>query len=707
MTIKVSRPLPLYRKLLLENKILVFIAVLFGVLGLTALTVMYWVTRDATEAALLDGVAASLAVLEVAPGERSGAREELASFAPDDGSGPASAGSLPLLESGGDETKSELVPGTRLAFLESVARGAAVEDAPGLSRLLSTALAGMGAPIYMEVRGRDGQLLAAAQNRDPRIDDSDFDPAGAAVPRRAERALRLAHADQPAGELIFGLESPSGLDRANRAVALVLSLMVLPMLLALVVARLAVRRTVEPLKQLTHVADEISMGNLDPRIDFGERVNCWDIKNCHRTDCTAYMNLSRQCWYVDGTPCEGYEPRFPQKLAQCRTCEVYQAHRGDEIVQLADAFRHMTNVLKETQGELLKSDDFQKRLIRNSFDGIVATDAEDKITIFNRVAEGLTGWDRTEVIGVADWRAFFEDGLERMMDRPLSWGRDRRVRGFPPRDAAILRRDQHLVHVRLAGISLYEHGRHIGRVFFFQDMREIKQLREDLIHSERLAATGQAAAGISHSIRNILDGFRGGLFVVQHGKKTGDEQKVETGLNMIERNMEIISDLVKDLLNFAKVRHPVYAPVKPEELFADVFSGIGQADRERVNLDVEIAGDAGLVQLDAHAFRQCIGNLVRNAIEAIPRERKGSVRVGYQIEGDRAIFTVRDDGEGMSEDTREKIQRGMYSTKGSKGTGLGFLVIQKVIEEHAGHLSIESAEGKGAEFRIDIPVNGQ
>jgi PAS domain S-box-containing protein len=509
-----------------------------------------------------------------------------------------------------------------------------------------------------------------------------------------------------AGMTEVGSTAPRAGELAYRLMAMVVVLMLVPVCLALLAARAIVRRTVEPLKELIRVADEMSTGNLDPRIDFGVPVNCWEIKNCQRTDCKAYMNLAEQCWYIDGTPCEGYEPRFPQKLELCRTCEVFRAHRGDEIVQLADAFRHMANVLKASRGDLVAADDFQKRLIRNSFDGIIAADAEGTVTIFNRVAAQLTGHTHEEVVDRLDWRVFFEDGLEKTMDTPRTWEPVRRVRGFPPREAVIKRRDGQLVDVRLSGISLYERGRHIGRVFFFQDLREVHRLKEELIQSERLAATGQAAASISHSLRNILDGVGGGLYVFRHGRRRGDEEKMETGLGMIERNVGIISDLVKDLLNFAKERTPDYEKVDARVLIEEVFGDIGSRKPDRIELRAAVAKETATVILDVHAFRQCLGNLIRNALEAIPPDRVGTVRVGYEAEGDRAVFTVTDDGVGMSRETIAKVRGGMYSTKGSKGTGLGLLVIQKIVTEHRGTLTIRSEEGQGSTFRIEIPAGG-
>jgi two-component system sporulation sensor kinase B len=119
-----------------------------------------------------------------------------------------------------------------------------------------------------------------------------------------------------------------------------------------------------------------------------------------------------------------------------------------------------------------------------------------------------------------------------------------------------------------------------------------------------------------------------------------------------------------------------------------------------------VAKETGAVILDVHAFRQCLGNLIRNALEAIPPDRTGTVRVGYETEGDRSVFTVTDDGVGMSRETIEKVRGGMYSTKGSKGTGLGLLVIQKIVTEHRGTVTIRSEEGQGSTFRIEIPADG-
>jgi len=659
MDFQVNRPVPLFGRLQLENKILVSFVLVLVVMGVVVLGTVFWTTRQMVREMQIDHARIALAAWSEHIGE--------------------------VAANGEVETLVGLVE--RAVSADSKIAYLIFTDAQ--DRILASAVGSPDHSVFLQDR------IATSPGEVPVLSEH----SGA----YSEESIPVVVGGELVGNLQFAVEQSSGRRFATRASMIAIALTAGPVVLLFLVGRVAVRRTVKPLKELTAVADEISIGHLDPRIDFGVHVNCWELKNCGCTDCEAYMNYTEQCWYIDGTPCEGYESRFPQKLEGCRTCEVYQAHRGDEVVQLADAFKHMANVLKASRQELVNSDDFQKRLIQNSFDGIIATNAEGFITIFNQVAERLTQHPRDEVIGIKRWQELFEEGLEKTMDIPLSHEPVRRLRGFAPKESVIRRANGKWIDVRLSGISLYERGLHIGRVFFFQDMREIKMLRENLIQSERLAAAGQSAAGISHSIKNILDGFNGGVYVYKAGKRRGDEQKMATGWGMIERNVGIISDLVADLLNFAKHRPPDLGLHDPQALIEDVIANTGLRRSDRIQIRVEQTGLKRLVALDWHAFHQCLANLIGNAVEAYPEGRTGIIVAGTEVLEDRAIFTIHDDGVGMSPRTIARIKNGMYSTKGSKGTGLGLQVVQKIVNEHGGVLSIESEEGKGSTFCVEIP----
>jgi len=479
------------------------------------------------------------------------------------------------------------------------------------------------------------------------------------------------------------------------------------LLLAMIAARSLFNHVTRPVVELTHLADEVSIGNLDVRFDFGVPVRCWEIKQCGRTDCAAYENKAVQCWFVDGTPCEGYEPRFPQKLVGCRTCEVYRAHKGDEIVQLADSFRHMTQVLGTSQLDLQRSDRFQRSLIRNSFDGIIATDETDTVRIFNRVAQSLSGYSEADVVGKMTWDELFAAQMCDELESPLFRDGTRVISGFYRKEMKLLGKDESTIDVLASGITLLDDDEsEVGKVFFFKDMREINQLREDLVRSGRLAATGQTVASISHSIKNILDGLRGGVYVYKRGARVGKDEIRDEGWSMVERNVDLISALVADLLNFAKDRQPDLRSCDPNDLASDVVRTMEPRARQLgVELQLELNPLVHDARLDSHAVHQCLTNLVSNGLDAAATVENGWVAIATGLDEDGALtFEVRDNGPGVTPRIREGLFLSMVSSKGSKGTGLGLLVVQKVVSEHGGDVIYLADAAPGATFRIVLPV---
>lgn len=517
----------------------------------------------------------------------------------------------------------------------------------------------------------------------------------------------IVYAGKTIGRIKSGIFTSSMDASIRRVMILYLGILSVIIIVSLLIARPFLQYTTSPIVTLTRIADEISLGNLDMDIFFGQHVNCWEIKKCGRRDCAAYTEKAIQCWFVDGTPCEGYEPKFPQKLQGCRKCEVYKTHKGDEIVQLADSFQHMIYMLKTSRAELEDSHKFQSNLIQSSLIGIIATNEVGVVKIFNRVAENLTGYDKSEVIDKLTLDVFFSKDISKKINRPLIFDYGLVLRGFKPAESEILNKDKEPIPVRLSGINLYEEKRHLGKVFFFQDLREVKRLRQELIQSERLAATGQAVASISHSIKNILEGLVGGAYVYKMGRRTNDEKSTQKGWGMIEKNIDLISELVTNLLNYAKERKPIFHTCDPRNIVEDVIGTMeNKISDKKIEIVSEFKGNFDNVYLDSYALHQCLMNLVSNAIDAIPSERPGFITIRVESENEHGIsFEVSDNGVGMSEENRKKAFHGMFSTKGSKGTGLGLLVLNKIVLEHGGTINVSSERDKGTTFRIWLPQN--
>jgi signal transduction histidine kinase len=244
-----------------------------------------------------------------------------------------------------------------------------------------------------------------------------------------------------------------------------------------------------------------------------------------------------------------------------------------------------------------------------------------------------------------------------------------------------------------------------------QRVRKIRRLEQELIESERLAAIGQTVASLAHYMKNILFGLKGGVYLVNTASK-GDEtdsDSLETGWDMVERNLGRISDLVLDLLEYSRDREVEYEDCSPNEIGNEVCEDFAAKAREH---GIEIVRDfdpsmRGVV-LDPKIIRRCMSNLVANAIDACifdsNQQKEWVVRVRTLLEDDgNVLFEVSDNGCGMDEEVKRKLFRTFFSTKEGRGTGLGLLITQKLVHEHGGTIRVESEPGAGSTFSIRLP----
>jgi signal transduction histidine kinase len=240
-------------------------------------------------------------------------------------------------------------------------------------------------------------------------------------------------------------------------------------------------------------------------------------------------------------------------------------------------------------------------------------------------------------------------------------------------------------------------------------VREIKRLQQELIKSERLAAIGQTVGSIAHYIKNILFGLKGGVYLVNVASKEDKADSLETGREILKRNMGRISDLVLDLLEYSKDREIEYENCFPNEV-ANEVCGLMEARAQEYGVDIIKEFDPSLreVFLDPKGIHRCLLNLVSNAIDAClfdtSKEKKWVVRVKTILDNDGTVrFEVSDNGCGMDEEVKNRLFTSFFSTKEGRGTGLGLLITQKLVQEHGGTITVESQPGKGSTFAIRLP----
>ena len=229
------------------------------------------------------------------------------------------------------------------------------------------------------------------------------------------------------------------------------------------------------------------------------------------------------------------------------------------------------------------------------------------------------------------------------------------------------------------------------------------RLIEENLRAERLAAIGQAVAGLSHYTKNIISGMTTSTELIDQGLDTGNTEMLRRCWPILKRSTGRISDFVQDMLAFSKPREPMREPCYIRALLEDTVKTFGDSQRAgHPQIDIQIQGLKAPVIIDPQGVFRCLLNLLTNAADAVPAG-DGQIRLSACAADGALVIEVADNGFGVPRDIRAQIFEPFFSTKGTRGTGLGLAVSQKMIHEHGGDIVLEDAPGGGALFRITIP----
>ncbi|MEM1072400.1 MAG: ATP-binding protein [Planctomycetota bacterium] len=257
------------------------------------------------------------------------------------------------------------------------------------------------------------------------------------------------------------------------------------------------------------------------------------------------------------------------------------------------------------------------------------------------------------------------------------------------------------------------------------------ELVGDKIHTERLAVIGETVASLSHSIKNILQGLRGGADVVEMGLGKDDLKIAKGGWAILKRNLDRIMALTLNMLAFSRQRHLEVELTKMGPLLDDCAQLLeGLCQTRQVALLTDVDPDIPPLPMDPNLIHQAMMNLMTNAVEAVePKSGVVTVRVQYHPQGRpdaarkhapgsalasggaSAEIAVIDNGPGIESQRLAWIFEPFNTTKGMRGTGLGLAVTKRIIEDHHGAIWVERTEssdrsgGGGATFRIELPAD--
>jgi len=389
-------------------------------------------------------------------------------------------------------------------------------------------------------------------------------------------------------------------------------------------------------------------------------------------------------------------------------------HHKDElnaicvISQNITPLREAQHKLELYQRKLEDTKEYLQSILENSGSIIITTDNRGNIVSFNRGAELLTGYSRDEVAGKPVVTLYSNP-----QDRADLIKKLEALQSVANIEMQIVRKDGSRIDVDSNISRLMDNtGALIGTVDIYSDITPRKQLQQQLIRTDRLAAIGKLGAGVAHEINNpvaIVGEAAGWVMELLEAdgssRKLKDYDEIISTINTIKKQASRITDITRRLLGFASQSESSFEKIDMNSVIREVV----KLSKDLKNIDnivvkTNLADGLPGIVLNEVQLEQTIVNIIDNAVDAIG-DGKGEIQIATRLAGNRLVVEISDDGPGISPDVIDRIFDPFVTTKPvGKGTGLGLSICYGIVKQMGGDIEVESPHGAGALFRISFPV---
>jgi two-component system NtrC family sensor kinase len=360
--------------------------------------------------------------------------------------------------------------------------------------------------------------------------------------------------------------------------------------------------------------------------------------------------------------------------------------------------------------ELKEANEFFMNLIESSVDGIIVTKMNGEILIFNKGAENILGYKSEEVVGKMNIRSIYPPGVAKEVMEKLrspDYGGVGKLTSFP---IIHRRKDGDLVEGDLSASIIYdEKGKEIASVGIFKDLRErlrmerdLQGTREALLQSEKLVAMGRLTSQIAHELNNPIYGIMNTLELLK--TEIPPENKRRKILDLSLSEIQRLSEMLRNMLSFSKPEEEARKKIDLNNLLEGILLMMEKQMKEaNVKIITQFDPEIPQIMASTNQMRQVFLNMFKNAKEAMPKG--GTLTVKTETENNTVLIRIEDTGTGIPEGIRSKIFEAFFTTKQKvKGVGLGLSVCYGIIKDHRGEIKVDSEEGKGTTFIINLPI---
>ena len=352
-------------------------------------------------------------------------------------------------------------------------------------------------------------------------------------------------------------------------------------------------------------------------------------------------------------------------------------------------------------------------------EGIIVTDVKGRITYLNEAACELFGLENQDSIGKRldervrglDWENLARSQGPITRDMEIFYPANRFI-NFYIVPLVIERREEMVIDDGESGEAekprspVDHHPEQVGYAIILRDITETRRSAQQTIESERLNALTMLAAGVAHEIGNPLNSLHIHLQLMERKIRDLDGKKeLQESIDVARAEISRLDSIVTQFLRAIRPAKPQLQPENINSIVDEAVRFFGPEIRDRdMVVEQELRSDLPLVQVDRDQMKQAFYNVIKNSLEAM--KRRGILRIRTNMDSSHVIVSFTDTGGGISADNLGRIFEPYFTTKTS-GTGLGLLIVRRIVREHGGELAIESSEGKGVSLTIRLPFKDQ
>jgi len=346
---------------------------------------------------------------------------------------------------------------------------------------------------------------------------------------------------------------------------------------------------------------------------------------------------------------------------------------------------------------LVREKGFLESVFEALQEGVLILDPDGQITYVNQAASRIFGIDPVRTIG---------QNLSQTV-RGLNWKKLADAKRIVSRDLEILYPESRYLNFYLSPIQgEVENADHLlGYVLLVRDITHSRLQEEENVESEKLNALTLLAAGVAHEIGNPLNSLDIHLQLLERKMKKlpeDDRDDLAHHLQTAQGEIRRLDTILKQFLQAIRPTHPERESLQLHDLLRDTLSLLAPELEERhVRISLELADSTPPLQLDGNQIKQALYNLLKNAFQSLPASG-GQIDISTRVTDYEVRLMIRDHGSGISPEMMGSIFEPYNSTKKS-GSGLGLLIVRRIIREHGGEIKIDSEENEGTTVTISVP----